>query len=176
VPDFKIIARGKEGEWDDTALLQGHAFANVGDKTMIWYSHWDTSGSLKSMEIGLATLRRDGFGYLSRHSENASAHFVTDLVEPTSATTRLFVNAEGVTHTTPLRVELLDAREQPLPGYSGENAARVTAGGTHVALIWPSQKSAAVDSSKPFFIRAILPDDGDVRVYAIYVERPKGGG
>ena len=44
VPDFKVIARGKEGEWDDIALLQGHAFANEGDKTMIWYSHWDTGG------------------------------------------------------------------------------------------------------------------------------------
>ena len=176
VPDFKIIARGKDGEWDGTALLQGHAFVNVGDKTMIWYSHWDTSGALKSMEIGLATLRRDGFGYLSRHRENASAHFVTDLVKPTSAVSRLFVNVEGVSDTAPLRVERLDAREQPLPGYSGENAAKITASGTHVAVTWPSQKSGTVDSSKPFFIRAILPDDGDVRVYAIYIDWPEGRG
>src|SRR5208337_129046 len=54
-PDFKIIARGsearsearvaqrarQEGQWDSIALLQAHAFANVGDRTYLWYSHWD---------------------------------------------------------------------------------------------------------------------------------------
>ena len=38
VPGFKVIARGQPGEWDNTALLQGHAFVNVGDRTMIWYA------------------------------------------------------------------------------------------------------------------------------------------
>ena len=66
VPGFKVIPRGKEGEWDDIAILQGHAFVNEGDKTMIWYSHWDTGGVLEHRDIGLATLRRDGFGSLSR--------------------------------------------------------------------------------------------------------------
>ena len=35
------------------------SFVNEGDRTMLWYSHWDTGGGLKSMEIGLDTLRRD---------------------------------------------------------------------------------------------------------------------
>ncbi len=77
VPGFKVIERGPEGAWDDTALLQGHAFVNEGDRTMIWYSHWDTGGKMKTMEIGLATLRRDGFGYLSAMKEDNDAHFVT---------------------------------------------------------------------------------------------------
>ena len=124
----------------------------------------------------MVTLPRDRFGYLSRHRENASAQFVTDLVEPTSVPARLSVNVEGVSDRAPLRVELLDAREQPLPGYSGENAAKVTASGTHVAVIWPARKSGTVDSGEPFFIRAIMPDDGDVRVYAVYVDRPESGG
>lgn len=29
--------------------------SNVDDKTMIWYSHWDTSGQLQSMNIGIET-------------------------------------------------------------------------------------------------------------------------
>ena len=81
VPNFKIIQRGKEGEWDDVALLQGHAFVNEGDKTMIWYSHWDTSSKGKPMEIGLATLRRDGFGYLSAQEDDNDAEFITDFFE-----------------------------------------------------------------------------------------------
>ena len=31
LPDHKVIASGAEGEWDSIALLQGHAFVNVGD-------------------------------------------------------------------------------------------------------------------------------------------------
>ena len=78
VPDFKIIPRGKEGkDWDSISLLQGHAFANVGDKTYVWYSHWDNEGQFRDMEIGLATLRRDGFGYLSRKQEDNDAEFIT---------------------------------------------------------------------------------------------------
>ena len=45
VPGFRVIARGAEGEWDSISLLQGHAFANVGDQTYIWYSHWDNEDS-----------------------------------------------------------------------------------------------------------------------------------
>ena len=86
VPDFKVISHGKEGEWDSVALLQGHAFANVGDKTMIWYSHWDTSGEKpETMEIGLATLRRDGFGYLSRHVPEQDAHCITTNIPAATA-------------------------------------------------------------------------------------------
>ena len=59
------------------ALLQGHAFVNAATKTMIWYSHWDTGGKLSNMEIGLATLRRDGFGYLSPKIADEAAHFIT---------------------------------------------------------------------------------------------------
>jgi len=36
VPDFKTIARGGEGAWDNICLLQAHAFANVGEQTYIW--------------------------------------------------------------------------------------------------------------------------------------------
>ena len=75
VPDFKVVARGPEGAWDHIALLQGHAFVNEGDQTMIWYSHWDTGGSTKNMDIGLATMRRDGFGYLLALGRPASRGF-----------------------------------------------------------------------------------------------------
>jgi len=63
VPDFPVIAHGAEGEWDSAALTQGHAFANVGDLTYIWYAHWDCEWQGRLQAIGLATLRRDGFGH-----------------------------------------------------------------------------------------------------------------
>ena len=116
-PDFKVIARGKVGAWDDTALLQGHAFVNVGEQTMIWYSHWDTDGKLKSMDIGLATLRRDGFGYLSRKRDGNDAKCITASFTASNSA-RLLINVAGVTPAAPLTVELLDDRDGAVPHYS----------------------------------------------------------
>ncbi len=172
VPDFKVIPHGEEGEWDDVALLQGHAFVNVGQRTMIWYSHWDTGGKLKSMEIGLATLRRDGFGYLSRRIESVPGHFVTSLIEPESALTRLFLNVDGASNAAPLLMELLDGQDRPIPEFSGPNAARVASDGTHREVVWPARQSSKLDYDGPLSIKVTLPGKGDVRVYAVYAEGP----
>ena len=111
VPDFKIIARGQGRRMGRHGTApKGHAFVNVGDKTMIWYSHWDNQrrpevDGDRSSDAPSGRIRLS----VTAPLENASAHFVTDLVKPTSTVSRLFVNVEGVADTTPLRVELLDA-------------------------------------------------------------------
>lgn len=169
VPDFKIIPRGKDGEWDNIALLQGHAFANVGNKAYIWYSHWDCEGQFRSQEIGLATLRRDGFGYLSRHNTNAPAHFITSPVETRKRSTRLFVNADGLSPDAPLTVELLDESDRPLRGFSGVDAAKLTTSGTQLEVVWSKTKSSRLPASKRFAIKVGFPTTGETRVYAVNV-------
>ncbi|MBI5397552.1 MAG: hypothetical protein HZA91_19825 [Verrucomicrobia bacterium] len=169
VPDHKVIAHGAEGEWDSIALLQGHAFANVGDKTMIWYSHWDTGGKLQNMDIGLATLRRDGFGYLSRKVPNSPAHFVTAPFEVKRAGAKLFVNADGVAADAPLTVELLDESDRPLAGFSGEHAAKLTASGTQQEIVWPKFKSSRLPAGKRFAVKVGFSLAGNARVYALSV-------
>lgn len=168
VPDHPVIARGQQGEWDDIALLQGHAFVNRGDQTMIWYSHWDTGGKLKNMEIGLATLRRDGFGYLSRKVKNTTAHFVTAPFK-TEGTLKLSVNVDGVSRETPLTVELLDEFDRPVPGYSGKQAARITRSGTRTSVIWPARQTAELPDGQKLALRVTFPDTDAVKVYALYV-------
>jgi hypothetical protein len=140
--------------------LQGHAFVNEGDKTMIWYSHWDTGGKLKTMEIGLVTLRRDGFAYLSRKVPDSSAHFETAHFL-SSKPVKVFVNADGVSEGAPLKFQVLDDSANPIPGAS----ATVLQSGTrvHVPLANP------VPAGKSCAIRVMLPDTGDVKVYAVYV-------
>lgn len=167
VPDHPVIARGEKGEWDDIALLQGHAFVNKGDQTMIWYSHWDTGGKLKNMEIGLATLRRDGFGYLSRKLEKNGAHFVTAPFT-TEGKLQLSVNLEGVSQDRPLMVELLDEFDRPLPGYSGDQAAQVTQPGTRTPVVFPGQQNSTLPAGKPLALRVTFPDSEEVKVYALY--------
>ncbi|HJT79499.1 MAG TPA: hypothetical protein VJ739_20045 [Gemmataceae bacterium] len=165
VPGFKIIPRGKEGEWDDIALTQGHAFANVGDRTLIWYGHWDTGDGLKSMEIGLATLRRDGFGYLSRQFAGETGSCTTALIPPSPEGPSLSVNVAGVSRTSPLVIELLDRFDRPIPGYSGPAAATVADAGTAVPVRWHNGRGP---KDTPCAVRATFPAGGDVRLYAIY--------
>ena len=168
VPDFKVISRGKKGEWDSIALLQGHAFVNIGDKTMMWYSHWDTGGKLRNMEIGLATMRRDGFGYLSKKVPDSSAHFVTTTFE-TKGKTKLFVNVKDISKSSPLIVELYDEFDKPIPAFAGKNAAHVIRSGIRTPVVWPAQKNEWLPSEKKLSVRVTYPESNDPKIYAIYV-------
>ena len=162
MPGFKVLARGTEGEWDDIALLQGNAFVNVGEQTMIWYSHWDTGGKLKSMEIGLATLRRDGFGYLSRKDETNDAQFATGTFTAGQGG-KVLINADGITPDAPLTVELLDHLDRPVPGYM----ATITANGTHQQIAWP--QNPALPVGRQLAIKVKFPANSNARVFALYV-------
>jgi hypothetical protein len=154
VPDHKTIARGKQGEWDSIALLQAHAFANVGEQTYLWYSHWDCDGEFRDQDIGLATLRRDGFGYLSPLQIDAPASCETVFFEARRGA-RLFVNADGLSAEAPLTVELLDERLQVI------DRARVSKSGTAVeALKLPAGRIA---------VRVSFSGGSRAKLYAISI-------
>lgn len=166
IPDFKIIPRGKFGEWDDTALLQGHTFVNEGEKTMIWYSHWDTSGNLKSMEIGLATLRRDGFGFLSLKESDQEGHFITTSFE-FSDRKKLLINVDGVSIESPIKIELLDHLDRALSGYSGRDITSITSNGTKVQISW--QNKIYLPVKKKFAVKVSFTPNSNAKVYALYM-------
>ena len=162
VPGFKVIARGAPGEWDDIALLQGHAFVNEGEKTLLWYSHWDTGSTMKSMEIGLATLRRDGFGHLSRQVAENAAHFITSTFTA-SKSTKLGINVDGITPDAALTVELLDHLGRPIPGY----VATLASNGTRQIVPWPDAR--ALPEALPFAIKVTFPANSAAQVFALYL-------
>jgi hypothetical protein len=153
-PDFKIIARGQENQWDSIALLQGHAFANVGRQTYLWYAHWDCDGEFRNQDIGLARLRRDGFGYLSAQTPAAAACCETAFFAAGQGA-RLLLNVDGVTPAVPLKVELLDEKLQVV------RAADVVQSGTGVESLALPQGRLAV--------RVSLPTGSAARLYALYV-------
>jgi hypothetical protein len=157
VPGFQVISRGGEGEWDNVALLQGHAFVNEGDKTMIWYSHWDTGATLQSMDIGLATLRRDGFGYLSPKQDDSDAQFTTS----TFTAKEVSVNLDGVSAETPVKVQLIDHLDRPMPGYE----ATLTQSGLHQRIAWPKP----IPAGEQVAVRIHFPEHSTAKVYAIYL-------
>ncbi len=169
IPNFKFLEHGSSDQWDSLALLQGHAFVNVGEQTYIWYSHWDCEQKFRNQEIGLATMRRDGFGYLSRHDEGDPGHCTTSVVDAAPHGRSIFVNAAGLSNVAPLKVELLDDRDQPIAGYSGEDAAIVTQDGTQQPLTWPNHADKKTPPNQKFAIRITLPDNDKARLYAVYV-------
>ena len=164
VPDFKTIARGGEGAWDSIALLQAHAFANVGEQTYLWYSHWDCDGEFRNQDIGLATLRRDGFGYLANQKADVPAMCETDSFEA-NAGTKLFMNVDGVSAEAPLKVELLDEHAQPITGFSQDAAAVIAKPGTRVAVNWQSPLPAKQKLS----LRVVFPPGGAAKLFALYL-------
>ena len=157
VPGHTVIPRGKAGDWDDIAILQGHAFVNEGDRTMIWYSHWDTGGNLEHMDIGLATLRRDGFGHLSRHVSDEEGHFITS---PFMAK-KIALNVEGASSESPLTLQLLDPLDRPIEGYE----SRLTTSGVQVDVTWPKP----LPENTRLALRVNYPAGSAARVYAVYL-------
>lgn len=165
IPGFKLLEHGNISEWDAIALLQGHAFVNRGEMTYLWYSHWDCEEKFRNQEIGLATLRRDGFGYLSRMDEGDAGSVITSPIT-TADGARLSVNVSGVTAQTPLVVELYDTLDRPLPDFSGGNAAKITTAGVRVAVAFASK----TELPPKFTVKVTIPDSKDARLYAIYAE------
>lgn len=154
-PDFKLIARGQESEWDNIALLQAHAFANVGEQTYLWYSHWDCDGETRNQDIGLATLRRDGFGYLAAQMAAAAAHCETTFFD-SRAGDQVLLNIDGVSPDSPVTTELLDEHLNVI------RAANTTRSGTRVPVMNLAPQRCA--------LRISLPKNSSARLYAIQVQ------
>lgn len=172
IPGYVFLERGDDGLWDQGGLIQGQGFENVGDETYIYYGAWDPRRGLDFEPrggVGLATLSRDRLGSLSPIVETGDACLVTSAVESDGAI-RLRVNADGLSPDTWLSIELLDARERPLPGYSGEDAARVDVPGLRQPVVW-TKGDTMIGARGRFKVRVTFagPRRGASRLYALYL-------
>ena len=172
VTDLVYLRRGEDGEWDQGGLIQGHGFENVGDKTYLWYGAWDLRVGLSFVPrggVGLATLDRDRLGSLSVLDPAGPASFVTSALNNHLPAT-LWINADGLSADARLRVELLDALERPLPGYSGGEAAIVEQSALRTPISWGGEERIA-DLGTAFKINVTFEGRRrqDIRVYALYL-------
>ena len=113
---------------------------------------------------GLATLRRDGFGFLTNQKADAPAMCETSSFSMDSDA-KVYLNVDGVSAGAPLKVELLDERAQPVPGFSQDAAAIITVSGTRVPVNWRSP----VPARQPFALRVVFPAGGAAKLFALYV-------
>jgi hypothetical protein len=173
IHDFVLIKRGENGDWDEGGLLQGQGFANINDKTYIWYGSWDPRKTEHPPRggVGLVTLRRDGFGYLDKIKESASAHFITRTIERHELKSEhllIFMNLEGVNEHNPVSIELIDRRGIPIPAYSGDNAALIMKEGLYSQVLWPESGLNKIPAIKDdFAIKVNYPKNKHIKVYAL---------
>lgn len=178
--DPAFIPRGADGTWDQGGLMQGQGFENVGDKTYIYYGAADprtwTPGDKPIPPrggVGLVTLPRDRFGDLRvrDYGEGASEFVTSDIAVKNKGDRRLYLNADGLGSDAVLRVELLTHDEQPLPGYSGPDAAVVNRSGFQTPVSW-NGRTAIQGLPERFRIKVTF--DGarkfDIRFSALYVQ------
>jgi len=167
--DRAFLERGPDSEWDRGGLLQGQGFANVGDETRVYYGAWDPrEAGWTRGGIGLATLPRDRFGSLRMQTPEGGAELVTAPVSLTRRCRVLF-NASGLSERSWLRVELLDACERPLPGFSDERAATVRQSGFACPAKW---QAPFPGHNGPVKIKAAYEgeDREEIALYGLYVE------
>ncbi|MBD3182858.1 hypothetical protein GF312_11245 [Candidatus Poribacteria bacterium] len=184
IPDFRLIDTTEEG-WkgpnplgDPPRFAQGQGIVNIGDKTITWYSIWGRGGD---NSIRAAYWKRDRLGYFSPTRtpiegqawvDEVKPHFISAPIRIGSGSTRIFVNASGLSEHSQITVEVLNERFEKLDGYTDADFIPWS-DDSSVRLPVRWQRGAVITGiSEPIRIRVNW--DGlrleDARVYAVYVE------
>lgn len=183
VAEKVFLPRGEDGAWDQGGVIQGQGFENIGGQTFIYYGAWDPRRpSAPRGGVGIATLPRDRFGDLvveeAGHGPGdyqlpvITSEFITAAVAtPAGTPRRFYVNADGLGPDAALKIELLDEKEQPLPAYSGPNAAIVRENGFQTPITW-NGKTEARDLPARTYIRVVFEGKSNtsIRFSALYVQ------
>jgi hypothetical protein len=187
VPNFIEASPGADDQWDAKGLLQGQAFCNTDTETYIWYTNWYTRNSIRpepfpgpqlprSNAIGLLTMRRDGFGYLSKHltelpkkggsfqrTDTGASVLSRTVTLPFDA--KLILNVDQVSTEAPFEVSLVDDAEQPLPGFA---PVQVAQSGVRVPVAIGVH---GIPAGLKFRVRVKWPDgSANPRFYALYFQ------
>jgi hypothetical protein len=179
-----FLKRGDDGQWDQGGLLQGQGFANVDDKTYIYYGAWNPRNWQNSPPrggVGVATLPRDRFADLVvdkttegagnyQMRKTASELITTSLRVDEKKQRRFYINADGLGNDATLKVELLSHTLKPLPAYSGRNASIVRTSGFQTPVLWNDEQQV---SDLPKRVRVKVTFQGKqnsrIRFSALYV-------
>jgi hypothetical protein len=188
IPDFRIIGASEEGETEThtynqrtghagggslfgLALQQGQGWENVGDKTLYWYNVWSQG------RVRLATWRRDRLGYFEvcneiRSRMQMNPHFVSYPIRLHGSDPKVFVNADGLSKDSYLKVEICDEQFRKMPGYSTDDCAPIAESGFRQPVEWLNKK-ALDKSDQPIRVRVSFEGERsqDIQVYAVYVAK-----
>jgi len=182
VPGFRIVPAREQPESPVgvyPALAQGQGMENAGDETLYWYSLWRGN---EGSGVRLITWARDRLGGLQpfrprdhqRDSEDAAglplrAEAISQDFAAADAA-GAFVNASGLGRYSELRVDVLDEGFRHVPGFSGDDAAVVSADGFRVPLRWRGGTALPAQAGRLRLrvrFEGVRAEDG--RLHAVYV-------
>lgn len=161
---------------------------NVGDKAYLYYSGNNSGNAGLTADIGVAMLRRDGFGYLGiqigwsyvTQGSRREGELITApirLHDKNKEQVLLNLDNVGRERDQWVKVEILDENCRPIPGYTLEDSDRLSESGIAVPVTW---KGSSLLSGLPVDIirLRILLHGGryrheSPRLYAVYFRQPK---
>ena len=176
-PGFTFLSRDQELSWDrdfknnrdqDNFLLWQGSMINAPEKTHIYYCASTPGGNVGGvrMNIGLATLPRDRFGYLSLINPSGPGQFLTCPLE-VQGETRLLLNAQ-VPSGASLKIALTDEDGlAELAGYGREDGLQSLPSGLDTPVEWPT--GPFLPQGAKFRIRGELEGKG-AQVFALYLD------
>lgn len=167
------------GTWDRSYLHSNAALCLVmGDELWFYYTGFagdparktEKSGARNGMyanaSMGIATLRRDGFASMDAGAERG---VLTTRPLRFSKGSNLFVNT--MTLKGELRVEVLGAEGQALPGYTANACTPVSADKTKVQINWSGGRDLSKLQGQPVRLRFHLKSGS---LYAFWVSDDTG--
>lgn len=159
-----VLSLGKWGEWDSGQIYGPNGLLVVDDEIVFYYTGacfgHEPAGSKSDGEgnrayraaIGRATLRLDGL--VSLKADAGEATIVTKLVSFTGK--QLQVNA--VCPSGSLRVELVDALGNPVPGFSLADCDPFSGDALRHVVSWHGKSDLSSLAGKPLQVRFQLRD------------------
>lgn len=157
-----IIRRGDNGDFDSTSIY-ANAFMRFGDRLFFYYTgtNWrspeqlEALGELATAGIGLATLPLDGFISLEGAREKFS--IVTTRSFSFSGE-ELYLNMKAALQQwgadpCEVKVEILDGRHTPIPGYGFEEGDTLTETGIEQVVSWGGVSDVSSLAGRPVRLR-----------------------
>ena len=183
LPDYKMIP--SDGIWTASAsqplqvapsLTKGQGWVNYRDETLTWYARfW---GGV----VCVARWPRDRLGYfevLPRLKPNVKVpttqtklapHFTSCAIQLDQPDTRVYLNADGLSEHSLLKVEIVDEQFKPLPGYSGDDCLPLAESGLRKPIAWRDRRSLEKwDHPIRVSVTWEGPRPEDAYVYAVYL-------
>lgn len=154
----RALSIGRFGEWDSGMVYGANTMLVVDDEIRLYYlganmGHCTNvlpmTRPYHSLGVGLATLRLDGFASL-RPFENQTGTVTTRPMVLQGQ--QLFLNADCRTGGW-IKVELLDADDRPLPGFTMAECEPVQGDSLHHCVRWKNNRPLSAATPSPIRIR-----------------------
>ena len=163
-----LVERGSAGSFDRSLIMAASEILTRGDEHWIYYQgedcqhHGARSPESKGGQIGLATLRLDGFVCLEARDRRGQV--TTRPFKLEGVTLEVNVDASGGS----VHVEILDATGGPVAGFSGEQAVRYT-GVDELRLVtqWENHRDLSTLMGKTIRLRFHL---NNAKLYAFQLQ------